>query len=390
MKFIIATQEINHLINKCINAVSQKSTVPILSNFLIEAINDEIVITATDLTVGIRCFTSAKIMEEGSITLPAKRFAQLIRELTAPNVEIFTNANEVTEIIANTSRFKLNGMNRNEFPSLPNIDDATHFKIKQSILKDVLYRTAFAVSREDNRYVLTGICLQITGGVASFIGTDGKRLAKSQAILNLEKSFQGTYVIPLKAIEEILKNLTEEGDATLFLMADKIAVETSNTIIISKLLSGDYPDVNRVIPSQPATSIQLHREELMTLLRQISLFAGEGNQNQSVRFTFREGELMLTANTMEVGEGKVSMAANYKGQKLDIAFNPNFLLDILRHSKNETIVMGVTDSYNPGLISDWSPHSSSSSSTNPVSSEPTHEKEQNSLFVLMPMRLRED
>lgn len=378
MKFIIATQELNYLINKCINAVAQKSTIPILSNFLIEAVNDELIITATDLTVGVRCFTEAKILEEGATTLPAKRFAQLIRELTSLNVEISSNANEVTEIIADSSRFKLNGMSKNEFPALPNITDANHFKIKQSILRDVLYRTAFAVSREDNRYVLTGICLQIAGGIASFFGTDGKRLARSQTPLNIEKSFQGTYVIPLKAIEEILKNLGEEGEATVFLMADKIAVEASNTIIITKLLSGEYPDVSRVIPIQTAITVNLHREELMTLLRQISLFAAENNH--SVRFTFSNGELKLTANTMEIGEGKVSMPVNYKGEKLEIAFNPNFFLDILRHSKNETIAMGLTDPYNPGLINDC----------DYTKTESERAEEQNSLFVLMPMRLNED
>lgn len=378
MKFIIATQELNYLINKCINAIAQKSTIPILSNFLIEAVNDELIITATDLTVGVRCFTEAKILEEGATTLPAKRFAQLIRELTSINVEISSNTNEVTEILANSSRFKLNGMSKNEFPALPNITDATHFKIKQSILRDVLYRTAFAVSREDNRYVLTGICLQIVGGTASFIGTDGKRLAKAQTTLNIEKSFQGTYVIPLKAIEEILKNLGEEGEATVFLMNDKIAVEASNTVIISKLLSGEYPDVNRVIPNQTGVTVNLHREELMTLLRQISLFAAENNH--SVRFTFSDGELKLTANTMEIGEGKVSMPVNYKGEKLEIAFNPNFFLDILRHSTNETISMGITDPYNPGLINDC----------DHTKKESEQEAEQNSLFVLMPMRLNED
>lgn len=378
MKFVIATQELNYLINKCLNAVAQKSTIPILSNFLIEAVNDELIITATDLTVGVRCFTEAKIIEEGATTLPAKRFAQLIRELTAVNVEISTNANEVTEIIANTSRFKLNGMNKNEFPALPNVTDAVHFKIKQNILKDMLYRTAFAVSKEDNRYVLTGVCLQITNATASFIGTDGKRLAKSQTNLNIDKAFQGNYVIPLKAVEEILKNLTDEGEATVFLMNDKIAVEASNTIIVSKLLSGEYPDVNRVIPTQTGVTVNLHREELMSLLRQISLFAAENNH--SVRFTFSEGELKLTANTMEIGEGKVSMPVNYIGQKLEIAFNPNFFLDILRHSKHETIAMGITDPYNPGLISEC----------DYTKNENESESGQNSLFVLMPMRLTED
>lgn len=364
MRFLISTQELTFLINKCLNVVAAKATLPILSNLLIEAINDELTITATDLTVGVRCYTEAKILEEGATTLPAKRLFQLIKELTAANLEISSNANEVTEIIADSSRFKLHGMNRNEFPSLPSLTGATELRMKQSDLREMLFRTAFAVSREDNRYVLTGVYFQIINGEATFIGTDGKRLARTRLSLDGDRTLNGNYIIPLKAVEEIMKNLTDDGEATLFLMADKIAVKMDQQIIISKLLSGDYPDVNRVIPERSELSVTLHREELMTLLRQISLFTGESNH--SVRFAFSDGELQLTANTSEVGEGRVSMPVNYQGQKLDIAFNPNFFLDILRHTKAETVSMEMTDAYNPGVI-----------------------KDAKATYVLMPMRLHE-
>lgn len=375
MKFVISTQELNLLINKCLNVVAQKSTIPILSNILIEAINDELVITATDLTVAVRCFTDAKILEEGATTLPAKKFAQLIRELTAVNVEISSNANEATEIIANSSRFKLNGMSKAEFPSMPNMAGATQFQIKQSDLKEMLYRTAFAVSREDNRYVLTGVLISIANGWATFVGTDGKRLSRSCLKIDIDSSFSGSYIIPLKAVEEIVKNLGDEGEARVSLMGDKISVESTNTTIITKLLAGDYPDVNRVIPENSETLVLLHREELMTLLRQISLFTAD--TTHSVRFTFSTGELKLTANTMEIGEGKVCMPVNYQGSKLEIAFNPGYFLDILRHTKAETVAMGVTDSYNPGVITD-------------KEIPPEGAGKASSLFVLMPMRLNEE
>lgn len=377
MKFVISTQELNYLINKCQNVVAsqQKATIPILSNFLIEAANDELVITATDLTVGIRCFTEAKILEEGATTLPAKRFSQLIKELTAINVEVSSNEQEVTEIVADSSRFKLNGMKKSEFPSLPNVTDAVQFKIKESDLKEMFYRTAFAVSREDNRYVLTGVYMHIANGTATFVGTDGKRLAKSHVKIQIDDSFTGSYIIPLKAVEEIVKNLHEEGESTVYLMHDKIAVEASNTMVVTKLLSGDFPDINRVIPQKADHLLSLHREELMTLLRQISLFTADSNH--SVRFTFSDGELKLTANAMDVGEGKVSMPVNYRGPKLEIAFNPNFFLDILRHSKSETVTMGVTDAYNPGFITDFRETVEDPSLLTP-------------LFVLMPMRLNEE
>lgn len=375
MKFVISTHEFNFLINKCLNVVSQKSTVPILSNILIEAANDELVLTATDLTVGVRCYTEAKILEEGATTLPAKRLAQLVKELTSVNLEISTNAHEVTEIIADSSRFKLNGMSKNEFPSLPPLEDAVQFSIKQTDLKEMLFRTSFAVSREDNRYALTGVNMHIVNGSAIFMGTDGKRLARANHAISLDPSFSGNYIIPLKTVEEILKNLTDDGEAKVFLMTDKVAVQASQTVIISKLLSGDYPDVDRVIPESNEVVVSLHREELMTLLRQVSLFTIDSAN--SVRFSFCPGELKLTANAMDVGEGKVSMPVNYQGPKLEIAFNPVYFLDILRHSKGETVSVGVTDAYNPGVITDKDLAAVGTEKPSP-------------LFVLMPLRLHEE
>lgn len=375
MKFIISTQELNYLISKCLNIVAQKATVPILGNILVTAKGDKLTLTATDLTVGVRCATDAKILEEGATTLPAKRFAQLIRELTAANVEVSTNENDVTEIVADSSRFRLHGMSESEFPELPDIKDATQFTLDQLELKNMLFRTSFAVSREDTRYVLTGVFLQVRAGKASFVGTDGKRLARNALAVPLDPSFSGDFIIPLKAVEEIQKGLDDEGSACVYLMHDKIAVEANDCILISKLLSGEYPDVSRVIPSQPETVVSLHRDELITLLRQISLFTAD--TNHSVRFTFKGGELQLTANTMEIGEGKVSMPVNYNGDKLEIAFNPNFFLDILRHSKNESVTMGVTDSFNPGIITD-------------VEEALAFDEGVSPLYVLMPMRLSDD
>lgn len=375
MKFVISNQELNYLINKCQNVVAQKSAIPVLSNFMIEAKGGEIIVTATDLTVGVRCFTEAKVLEEGSTTLPAKKLASLLKELTSVNVEVCTNENHITEITADSSRFKLNGMSCAEFPSLPALEEATQVNLSQEQLKDMFFRTSFAVSKEDNRYALTGVFLHIEEGKARFVGTDGKRLARTHLEVNLDPSINGDYIIPLKAVEEMLKSLKDDGEAKLYLMPDKIALETENTLLISKLLSGEYPDVNRVIPERTETTVSLHREELMTLLRQVSLFTADANQ--SVKFAFTDGELKLSANTMEVGEGKVSMPVNYQGADLDIAFNPEFFIDILRHSKGETVTMGLTDSFNPGVITDKEGEEIPLPTTSP-------------LYVIMPMRLTKE
>ena len=375
MKFVISTQELNYLIGKIQNVVSQKPTIPILSNFLIEVLNNELVLTATDFNVGIRCRTDVKITEEGSTTLPVKKFAQLIRELSTPNIEISASSNEVTTVVSGTSRFKLNGMSKNEFPALPDLGDAPTFELPQKEFKELLFRTAFAVSREDNRYVLTGVLMQISHGIVTFVGTDGKRLARAFSKVDLDPNLNAHLIIPLKAVEEIVKNLEEEGTVRISILADKIAIDANQTRIVAKLLSGDYPDIERVIPNQSSINITLHRDELSSLLRQISLFTA--NPSQSVRFIFGDGELKLMANTMEIGEGNVSMPINYHGPSLEVAFNPGFFIDILRHCHGETVAIGLTDSFNPGVIVDQE-----EVPANPLEATP--------LFVLMPMRLSEE
>lgn len=364
MKVIIPRLDLVSLIGKIQNIVAAKPAIPILANVLIEAVDDQLIISATDLTVSMRAYAEAKVVEEGAITLPARRFFQLIRELTSPTVEIHSSSPDMASINAGTSHFKVHGMHKNEFSALPDLSEGVHLSLTSPLLREMLSRTAFAAARDDSRQVLNGVYLQQANQTATFIGTDGKRLAKIHVPVDLPPEQTGSYIIPLKAVDEMIRILDNKEDlAKLTLMNDKIAIEVGPVTLISKLLSGQYPDVSRVIPEKKESAISLHREELITLLRQVSLFTPDNSS--SVRFTFTSGELHLSAVSGEIGEGKVNMPVNYGGEKLDIAFNPNFFLDILRHSKDETVHFNVSDSYNPGLITD--------STT--------------AQFVIMPMRL---
>lgn len=375
MHFIIARNELLELLKTVQDIVAPKTPVPILSNFLLEAKDDSIVLTATDLTVGARCRGSAKVIENGSTTLPARRFSQLIRELTSTHCEISTNDKHMTTVLADSSKFRIPGMSGNEFPALPDFADALSISFRQADLKDALYRTQFAVSTEDSRYALTGVFCQVSKNTVIFIGTDGKRMARFSLPLDVPVEQNIECIIPIKAVGEMIKALGKEDDrCTLHITSDKIALTANEVIIVTKLLTGDYPDVDRIIPEQSNNVVQLHREELIMLLRQMVLFTTE--DNQSARFTFTSGELGVL-NTSNVGEGKVSMPVNYTGDRFDIAFNPVYFLDILRHSKNETVSLGFTDPFNPGLIVDGDLQHS-------------HKELPSQLFVLMPLRLSDE
>jgi DNA polymerase-3 subunit beta len=376
MKFTISTHELNSLVNKIQTVVPLKPTIPILSNLYIEASNDELILMATDLVVGIRCFTNAQIHEEGSTTLPAKKFAQLIRELTTARVEISSNANQVTTIIAGTSRFKLNGMSREEFPIISNLNDAYSFQMNQKQLKNILYDAAFAVSRDDSRYVLTGILMEISQGKIRLVGTDGKRLALTQSDVALDPSFANRSVLPLKSVEELLKTLGDEGEVKVSILSDKVAFESDQTLLLTKLISAEYPDYEQVIPKQTNVSVTLHREELISLLRQVSLFTVADSNQSSIRFNLSDGELKLLGNSMEVGEGAVAMPVNYHGEKIEVALNPNSLVDILRHCREETVLFSLIDAYNPVILTDGE--------------QPAVMESTSPFFVIMPMRLTED
>ncbi|MEX0962157.1 MAG: DNA polymerase III subunit beta [Simkaniaceae bacterium] len=364
MKFRLSRSELVKLIGRVHNVVSAKPAVPVLANILVEALDDQIVISATDLTVSMRVFVDAAVEDEGAIALPARRFFQLVRELTASEIDIECGAAEIAHIHSGTAHFKLNGMHKSEYPDLPNMAESATFSIESQHLKELLIKTSFACARDDSRHVLNGLYLSLENETLTFIGTDGKRLAKIHTDLSESLGLTRKMIIPLKGIEEMVKTLDADETAKFSILHDRVAIEVGHCMLITKLISGEYPDVNRVIPSrEQMKNIPLEREELMTLLRQISLFTSE--EVNSVRFLFTDGELQLFASSGEIGEGKVNMPVNYTGERLEIAFNPHILLNILKHLSDDTFNFGLIDSYNPGLITDSS----------------------NALFVVMPMRL---
>jgi len=372
MRFIAQRQDLLQLLKRLQTVVGQKAALPILSNILLEAKGNTLTITGTDLVIGMKTFAEAKVQEDGATTLPARKLTQLMNELTCHAVELWVGKDGNIEINANSSRFKIHALPPAEYPPFPDLQGARKMTLDAKVFRDSLYKTAFAVSKEDSRYALTGVLMQIEDNLVTFVGTDGKRLSKAH-IPPSTSDFKGSAILPIRAVDELLRNLEGEDKMVLHHQNDRIAVETSSFLFVTKLLPGEFPDFMRVIPHNPQEMLTIHREELTSLLRQISLFTADASQ--SVKFSFCPEELRLSANAADVGEGKVSMPLQYSGDKIDIAFNPGYFLDILRHCKGETVTLGITDSYNPGLLIDQAPESYDSKTT--------------PLFMLMPMRLEE-
>lgn len=363
MKLTIGREIIVQLVAKLCSIVPAKPALPILSNILVEARGGEITLSATDLMVSMKIQGSAHIHEEGCATIPAKRFFSLMRELTTDRIEISHESDEIT-IRSGASYFKLHGMPATDFPAISTFYEVDSFTLPSILLKEALHRVSFAAARDDSRNVLNGIFFRLNKDLLTLIGTDGKRLAKLTVPVNMAISEVYDFVIPLKGIEEIEKILDGNKEVRIFFLQDKIILQLDHITLFIKLLSEKFPDVDKIIPDpKQMTSMVLHREELISLLRQVSLFTSE--MVSSVRFIFENNELYLFAVNAEIGEGRVSMPVSYTGEKLEIAFHPTYFLDILRHCKDETIELHITDPFNPGLITDST----------------------SALFVIMPMRI---
>jgi len=367
MKAIIQRSELVALIGRLQSIVPTKPIIPVLSNVLVEVSDGSIVLTATDLTVSMRGSASARVLEEGSITLPAKRFFQLIREMTVSEITLESKTDGVALITAGSSHFRLHGMDKNEFPAFPDLSHAENFSIDARKLKELFLKTSFACARDDTRQVLGGVYLEIENEKMTLVGTDGKRLAKAYDEISFYTAEKISMIIPLKAVEEMTRLLDVDEQVHIRLMHDKISLEFEGTTVISKLLVGQFPDFRRVIPKQDTMQkISIHREELISLLKQVALFTSE--MSHSVRLVFDKGELKLQAANSDIGEGRVHMPVDYSNERLEIAFNPHYFIDILRHSSDEAVSFGLIDSFNPGSITDST----------------------KSEFILMPMRLGAD
>jgi DNA polymerase III subunit beta len=368
MKFSIAREAFTDLVGRVQNILPplhRAAAVPVFSHLLLEATPDgQLAVTATDLIMGMRHVVPAKVIEPGVAALPGRRLFHLLRELTAGQVLVQCTGTGA-EIQADSSRFRLNIMDGSLYPRLPDLTGARHVRLSQKALRELLQRTLFAVAREEggSHSILTGLLLRLRDGALTAVGTDGKRLAKTSCTVGLD-GLAGDTVVPSKAAEEMAKILGPvDEDAVLHFMQDRIALEAGGGTVVTKLLSESYPDVDRVIPKKATHTVVLHRQELITLLRQVALFTSDAHG--SVRLSLSPGELTLNANSSEVGEGRVSMPVDYQATPLEIAFNPSYLLDILRHSGDETVNLQLIDSFNPGVFKDSSA----------------------SVYVVMPMRL---
>jgi DNA polymerase-3 subunit beta len=363
VKLKISKESILDGLQRVQNVVSTRTTLPILSNVLIQASKNGLTLTTTDLDVGVRCRVDAEVSKEGSTSLPARKLFSILREVVAAEIEIEVDDRNAASIRCGSSFYKIMGLPEEEFPRFPEFGAGKALKIEQSVLRDMLKKTAYAVSNDETRYVLNGVFMGLKGDKLTVVATDGRRLALIEHDIEVPKGSEAELILPTKAVNELERLLADKGDVKLSIGENQILFELDSTTLASKLIEGTYPNFRQVIPTESKERIALERELLLAALHRASILASE--KSQSVKLNFAKNTLTITATTPEVGEAKETLSINYKGKELTIAFNPQYMMDPLRNLDADEVFVELTDELSPGVIKVNAPF----------------------LYVLMPMRL---
>jgi len=370
MKLTIAKEQFLNGLQAVQNVVGSRTTLPILSNILLRAVDGKLHLTATDLDVTITCGVPANVAVEGAVTLPGKKLFGIVRELVVAEIEMEVDEKGVASIRSGASFFKINGMSADEYPPIPQFKQARAVSLPQDKLKAMIRRTSFAASTDESRYVLNGIFFSLKDNKLILVATDGRRLALCEEELEVAPDNHADFILPTKAINELTRLLQIGGDVEVKFTENQASFSTRSgtdgsvsAVLITKLVDGVYPNYRQVIPAEPLERVPLSREEFLKALRLAEIMTTE--KQNSVKLTFSRNQLAITANAPEVGEARQTVAIKYQGKDFAIAFNPGYLMDPLKALDTEEVFFELIDELGPGVLK-------------------THEP---FLYVIMPMRM---
>ena len=368
MNLTISKEQLINGLQAVQNVVSTRTTLPILSNVLIRAEGDRVEFTATDLDVTVACAVEASVKKGGSSTVPVKKLFGIVRELGNPEIEIEVDDKNVCSVRSGASFYKINGLSADEFPPLPKFKEDKKVTLPQEKIRGMMKKTSFAISTDESRYVLNGIFMSLKDNKMTLVATDGRRLALVDEEVDISEKSSGEFIVPAKAVNELNRLLQDKGDVEIKFGENQASFSLKDdkgfsVLLVTKLIEGNYPNYRQVIPAEAKERVALAREEFLHALKRAEIMTSE--KSNSVKLAFTKNNLAITANSPEVGEARESLAINYKGKDMAIAFNPKYMIDPLNELSEDEVFLELIDELSPGVLKINGPF----------------------LYVVMPMRL---
>ncbi len=357
MKVRIARDELLTGLQRVQGVVEKRNTMPILSNILLEAKSDGVDILATDLEIGMRGLYKASVQEPGSVTLSARKLYEILKELKDGEVELSVGDNNWAILQAGKSQFRIVGLPSSDFPALPAIEREGLIPLEGAGLVDLIRKTAFAVGDNDARYILNGLLVTLTvtekKTTLRLVGTDGHRLAVAEQEMGGPPGKDGPRevkaIIPKKAAHE-MRRLLEEGDGEPFIGFTKnvMIFRKSGLLLTSRLMEGNYPNYQQVIPKDQDRKVTLDRGELEGALRRVAVLSRD--KTNAVKMSLSSGRVTLFSSNPDFGEATEELPAKYAGDSLTTGFNARYLLDVLGVVDGESVSLQMETALSPCLI----------------------------------------
>jgi DNA polymerase III subunit beta len=360
MKFKINRDHFVSGLQQVMNVVGSRATMPILSNVLIDAADGCVSLTTTNLDLGIRCKIKADVQEKGAITLPVRKLAAIIREMPSLDVEVETYGNNAAKLASGSSLYRITGIGADEFPPLPSFNDQHSFVLHQDELVRMLKSVSYAQSSDESRFIMNGVFFNFAEGQLVLAATDGRRLAVISKELGVPEENSGHLILPGRTVSEV-ERLLGQGESVRIAFNDRqVAFEIASggeaqenglvesIYLVSKVVEGNYPNYRQVIPKETDRHIKLNRESFANCIRRAALVTTE--KNHSVKVHIHNNTLEITGNSPEFGESNVSLAVEYDGPEVAVAFNPHFMLDPLRALTRDDVIFEFKDELSPGVI----------------------------------------
>jgi DNA polymerase-3 subunit beta len=370
MEFTVSRADLVRELNLSQGVVEKKTTIPILSNVLVEANSDRIILTATDLELGIRCSCPAKVKKPGASTVPARRLLDYVRLLPDADVQVKIQDNQWASLTCGRSKTRIAGMSRESFPELPQMP-AVLAEIPIGVLGAMISRTIFSISSEESRFTLNGALLLLKKGGLVMVATDGHRLAMTESSGDIP-GITGNYraLLPRKAMGELQKLAGEVDPASQVRFSgdeNHLFFELGERLLLSRKLTGNFPDFERVLPKDQPNSVTLNREELRGAIERVAQFSDE--RSRAIRLQMGKGELKVHSSVSETGESEESIPIAYDGAVVEIGFNAQYMLDFLRVVGTEEVLFLFKDAHSAGEL------------------RPGGDKPDTYRYVIMPMRI---
>ncbi|MDD4599748.1 MAG: DNA polymerase III subunit beta [Negativicutes bacterium] len=351
MKIFCSKELLNQAVQTVQKAVATKTQLPILTGIYLAANDNKLELHATDYEIGIKCIIDAQVEIPGTVVISGRYFQEMVRKLPGDTIEISSSTEDRTiKITANSAQFNLLSLPVEEFPVLKQLTSDSFMIVKDNVLKELIKKTVFACANDEARPIFTGCLLESNEKDIKMVATNTHRLAlkkdsSEQSLNNLKM------IIPAKILHELARIMNSETpiDIKIYWLKNQVAFEFENIYIISRLIEGQFPDYNKVIPPSFATNVLINTKQLLDAVERVALMARDNDYNV-IKLAFKTDSITITSNNPDIGKACEVVDAALEGNEVDIAFNVKYISDILKNIDSENLKFSLNTPLSPASI----------------------------------------